>query len=334
VENAPSKVTVVVIAPALGDDLQWISDVDPRIDVINGNALARGTDGGERLLRDADVVLTGYPVPDGIAARAPHLRWAQQTQAGVSNLHGKDLWASDVVLTSTRGFVSATGIAEYVIAGVYYFARGLEEATRQQAAGEFGRRGYGLRAVTGATIGVVGLGGIGREVARLARAAGMKVLATRRSVTAPQPDTGEVDLLLPAADLVKLAEASDYVAVCAQLTAQTRHMLDAEVFAAMKPDTVLINVARGEIVDEGALIAALREGRLRGALLDVYEGELDGKPPPRELVELPQVVLTPHISGGGDPLGREPAKRLFAENLRRYLDGQPLLNQVDRARGY
>ena len=134
-ENAPSKITVVVIAPALGDDLQWISDIDPRIDVINGNALARGVDGGERLLRDADVVLTGYPVPDGIAARAPRLRWAQQTQAGVSNLHGKDLWASDVILTSTRGSVSVTGIAEYVMAGVYYFARGLEEATRQQAAG-------------------------------------------------------------------------------------------------------------------------------------------------------------------------------------------------------
>ena len=162
----------------------------------------------------------------------------------------------------------------------------------------------------------------------------MKVVATRRSVAAPQPDTDGTDLLLPAADLVKLAEASDYVAVCAQLTAQTRHLLDAEVFAAMKPDAVLINVARGEIVDEDALIAALRDGRLRGALLDVYEGELDGRPPPRELVQLPQVVLTPHISGGGDPLGREPAKQLFAENLRRYLDGQPLLNQVDRARGY
>jgi phosphoglycerate dehydrogenase-like enzyme len=143
-----------------------------------------------------------------------------------------------------------------------------------------------------------------------------------------------VDLLLPAGDLIKLAEASDYVAVCAQLTAQNRHLLNAEMFAAMRPETVLINVARGELVDEESLVAALREGRLRGALLDVYEGELDGKPPPRELIELPQVVLTPHISGGGDRAGRDPAKRLFAENLRRYLDGQPLLNQVDRARGY
>ena len=160
--TTPSKITVVVIAPALGHDLQWISDVDPQIEVIDGNALARGTDGGERLLQDADVVLVGYPVPAGIAARAPYLRWAQQTQAGVSNLHGTDLWESGAILTSSRGSVSATGIAEFVIAGVYYFARGLQEATRQKAASEFGRRGYDLRPVTGATIGVaLVLGSIG-----------------------------------------------------------------------------------------------------------------------------------------------------------------------------
>ena len=134
--------------------------------------------------------------------------------------------------------------------------------------------------------------------------------------------------------LTELAAASDYVAVCAQLTPETRGMIGARVFAAMRPASVLINVARGELVDEDALVAALREGRLRGALLDVYDGELDGRPPRPELVELPQVILTPHISGRGDPEGVEPAKRLFAENLRRYLDGQPLLNQVDRNRGY
>jgi phosphoglycerate dehydrogenase-like enzyme len=332
--NTPARITVVVIAPALGHDLQWISDVDPRVDVIDGSAVARGAEGSERLLHAADVVLVGYPVPPEIAGHAPRLRWVQQTQAGVSNLHGTDLWESDVILTSSRGVVSATGIAEYVMAGVYYFGRGLQEATRQKAASEFGRPGYGLQPVTGATIGVVGLGGIGREVARLARAAGMKIVATRRSVVAPHSDTDGVDLLLPAADLVRLAGASDYIAVCAQLTTQSSRMLGSDVFAAMKPDSVLINVARGELIDEDALVAALQEGRIRGAFLDVYDRELEGVPPRRELVELPQVILTPHISASGDLVGREPARRLFAENLRRYLDGQPLLNQVDRARGY
>jgi phosphoglycerate dehydrogenase-like enzyme len=111
-------------------------------------------------------------------------------------------------------------------------------------------------------------------------------------------------------------------------------MIGAEVLAAMKPHAVLINVARGEVIDEDALVAALRAGRIAGAVLDVYAGELAGRPPRRELVELPQVVLTPHISGMGDPDGNEPAQRLFAENLRRYLQGQPLLNLVDRSRGY
>ena len=330
----PSKVTVVVIAPFLGPDLQWIADVDPRVVVVDGSALARGADGGERVLESAEVILVGYPVPQGLAQRAPRLRWVQHTQAGVSNLHGTDLWESGVILTSSRGAVAATGIAEYVMAGVGYFARGLDEAVRQKAAGEFGRSRYRLRPLEGAAIGIVGLGGIGREVARLARAAGLKVIATRRSVVTPQAGTGGVDLLLPAADLTELAAASDYVAVCAQLTAQTRGMLGAGVFAVMKPDTVVINVARGELIDEDALVAALLEGRIRGALLDVYDGELDGRPPRRELVELPQVILTPHISAGGDPAGYEPAKLLFAGNLRRYLDGQPLRNQVDRARGY
>lgn len=325
---------MVVIAPNLGPDLGWVTDVDPRLEVLDGNALAQDIDSGKPLLERAEVILLGYPVPHGIIERAPHLRWVQHTQAGVSNLHGTDLWDSQVILTSSRGAVAATGIAEYVIAGASYFARGLHEATRQKAAGEFSRGGYGLRALTGATIGIVGLGGIGAEVARLARVAGMQVIATRRSVASPKRDAEGVDLLLPADKVAELATASDFVAVCVMLTPATEQMIGAEVLAAMKPHAVLINIARGEVVDEDALIAALQAGRIAGAVLDVYAGELAGLPPRRELVEFPQVVLTPHISGLGDPDGYEPVKRLFAENLRRYLDGQPLLNLVDRSRGY
>jgi len=320
-----------VIAPNLGSDLGWLTDVDPRLEVLDGNALAQQIDDGRPLLEGAEVILLGYPVPRGIVERAPHLRWVQHTQAGVSNLHGTDLWDSAVTLTSSRGAVAATGIAEYVIAGAYYFACGLNEATRQKAAGEFSRQTYALGTLTGSTIGIVGLGGIGAEVARLARAAGMRVIATRRSVASPQRDTEGVDLLLPAGQVTELAAASDVVAVCVQLTPATEKMIGAEVLAAMKPHAVLINVARGEVIDEDA---ALQTGRLAGAVLDVYAGELAGRPPRRELVELPQVVLTPHISGMGDPGGTEPVKRLFAENLRRYLKGQPLLNLVDRRRGY
>ncbi len=238
---ALSRVTVAVIAPSLGHDLQWIRDVDPRIDVVDGNALVAGVEGGERLLESADVVLLGYPVPQGIARHAPRLAWVHHTQAGVSNLHGTDLWESGAILTSSRGAVAATGIAEYVLAGAYHFGRGLHEATRQKAAAQFDRSAYRLQSLTGATIGVVGLGGIGREVARLARAAGMSVLATRRSVVTRDRDTDGVDLLLPAGELTELAAACDYVAVCAPLTAETRGMIGADVFAAMRAGDILVH---------------------------------------------------------------------------------------------
>jgi len=125
----------------------------------------------------------------------------------------------------------------------------------------------------------------------------MQVVATRRSVASPQRDTEGVDLLLPADQVAELAAASDFVAVCVMLTPATEKMIGAQVLAAMKPHAVLINVARGEVIDEDALIAALQTGRIAGAVLDVYAGELAGRPPRRELLEFPQVVLTPHISG-------------------------------------
>ncbi len=325
-------INVAVLAPALGPDLSYVSAVDSRVRVIDANK-ADGAD-LDAALSVADVLLVGYPLPAVLAARAPHLVWAHHTQAGVSNLRTCDLWTSTVTLTSSRGAMAASAIAEYVVAAAAFFARGLHEGTRQKQAGLFTRDGYDMVALRQATIGVVGLGGIGREVARLARALGMRVLATRRSVTAPAYDTDGADRLLPAGQLHQMAAESDFLAVCAQLTAETAGMIDAAVFAALKPGAVLINVARGEEVDEDALIEALVHGDLRGAVLDVYDGELAGRPARRELRELPQVLLTPHISGRGDPSHWEPNRRLFAANLRRFLDGEPLLNVVDRERGY
>jgi phosphoglycerate dehydrogenase-like enzyme len=339
------EVNVAVIAPVLGRDLSFVSGVDPRVRVFDANFAAPGHRTGSggpapgpellaAVLAQAEVLLVGFPVPDGLAALSPRLVWAHHTQAGVSNLAGTDLWGSQVTLTSSRGAVAATAIAEYALAAAAHFARGLHEGTRQKAAGQFTRDGYQMRTLRGATIGIIGLGGIGQEVARLSRAAGMRVIGTRRSVTAPLADADGADLVLPAARILEVAADSDFLVVCAQLTAQTRGFINASVFAAMKPDAVLINVARGEEVDEDALIDAVTAGRIRGAVPDAYARELAGRPPRPELAALPQILLTPHISGGGDATRAEPLRRLFAENLRRYLDGQPLLNVVDRARGY
>jgi phosphoglycerate dehydrogenase-like enzyme len=345
-EGYVGEVNVAVIAPILGRDLSFVSDVDPRVRVFDASFAAPGrlaNPGGPAapdsgplaaILAQAEVLLVGFPVPEGLAARSPRLVWAHHTQAGVSNLAGTDLWGSEVILTSSRGAVAATAIAEYALAAAAHFARGLHEAARQKAAGQFTRQGYQMRTLGGATMGVIGLGGIGREVARLSRAAGMRVIGTRRSAQAPLPDADGADLVLPAGRILEVAAESDFLVVCSQLTDQTRGFINAPVFAAMKPDAVLINVARGEEVDEDALVEAVTAGRIRGAVLDVYDGELAGRPPRPELTGLPQILLTPHISASGDTNMAGPLRRLFAENLRRYLDSQPLLNVVDRARGY
>jgi phosphoglycerate dehydrogenase-like enzyme len=340
------EVNVAVIAPILGRDLSFVSDVDPRVRVLDANFAAPGHRAGQggpaapsadllaAILTQAEVLLVGYPVPADLTTLSPRLVWAHHTQAGVSNLIGTDLWDSEITLTSSRGTVAATAIAEYALAAAAHFARGLHEATRQKAAGQFRRERYQMLTLRGATMGIIGLGGIGQEVARLSRAAGMRVIGTRRSVTAPLSDADGADLVLPAGRILEVAAESDFLVVCSQLTAETRGFINASVFAAMKPNAVLINVARGEELDEDALVEAVTAGRIRGAVLDVYAGELAGQPPRPELAGLPQVLLTPHISGSGDMKMAEPIRRLFAENLRRYLDGQPLLNVVDRARGY
>jgi phosphoglycerate dehydrogenase-like enzyme len=349
-ERVSDPVTVVIMAPSLGSDVSYAA-IDPRIVVLDANAAfdnerydeapddripAVKVSRKERdhLLGQADVLVVGYPVPRSIVRRAPRLRWAHHTQAGVSNLHRSDLWTSDVTLTSGRGTVAGRAIAEYAIAAAMFVARGLDEATRQKRDGRFIRRGYRMRTVEGSTMGVVGLGGIGREVGRIAQALGMRVVATRWSIDAPETDVDGADVVLPADQLLELAAQSDYLVVCSQLTDQTRGMIGAAVFAAMPPHGVLVNVARGEEVDEDALLGAINADQIAGAILDVRAGELEGRPPRPELLEHPRIVLTPHLSGTGDRASYDLGRRLVADNLRRFLDGERLLNVVDRQRGY
>lgn len=347
-ESVP--VTVLAMAPGLGADLSYLA-VDPRVVVLDGLAAFaselhdEGSSGRapdievprderDRLFAEADVLIVGYPVLRSIAGRAPRLRWAHHTQAGVSNLHRSDLWTSEVMLTSGRGAVSARAIAEYAIAAVLSSARGLDEAGRQKRDGRFTRRGYAMRSIAGSILGVVGLGGIGREVGQMAQALGMRVVATRWSIEGPEEDVDGADLVLPADRLLEVAAQSDFLVVCSQLTEQTRGMIDGAVFGAMPPHAVLVNVARGEEVDEDALLEAVQAESIAGAVLDVQDGELEGRRPRAELLEHPRILLTPHLSGMGDRSGPEPGRQLVGENLRRYLAGEPLHNVVDRSRGY
>jgi phosphoglycerate dehydrogenase-like enzyme len=341
---------VVICAPIMGTDLAPVRAVDPSTNVIDGNeafvALNRARKARDaaaihraeaeigRLLGQADVLCMMYPMLENAAALAPDLQWLHHTQAGVSNLWSCDVWdARHITITSGRGHVRTTPIAEYVIAGAMSFARTLHEAYADKRAGSLDGAHYEPFRIEGSTMGVIGLGGIGREVARLSKALGMRVVATRRSASAVERDSEGVDLLLPAAELRRLAADSNFIAVCTALTRETQGFLDAAFFSATRKRPVLINISRGEVIDEKALLAALEAGQLRGAVLDVYAGELEGRPPRPELIFEPNIVLTPHISGFGS-VADTRFMDLFCENLRRFIDGRELLNVVDRERGY
>ena len=286
----------------------------------------------DRLLAEAEVIVGGFPLPRDLRSRAPRLKWFHQRQAGASNLFDYDLWGSDVAVTTSRGVANPLPIAEYAVAGMMHFAMGFERAERDRAAGIFSHRGYRPLLVAGKTACVVGAGGIGLEVGRLCGALGMRVVGTRRSpqLGAPLP-AGFRELGGPEA-LDQYLPQSDFVAICCQWTPETTGLFNPARFALMKPGAVLVNVARGEIIDEDALDAALAADRLRGVVLDVYIGEFEHLPPAR-LWHHPKVLLTPHVSNGSDE-GRHGGIELFCDNLRAYLAGRPLHNVIDWRRGY
>jgi glyoxylate/hydroxypyruvate reductase len=286
----------------------------------------------DRLLAEADIVLGGWPFPLDLRARAPRLKWFHQRPAGASNLLLGDLWGSSVVVTTSRGLGNTLAMAEYAVAGILYFAKGLHRAAVDRGAAAFDHHAYRPLLLDGKTVCVVGAGGIGLDVGRLCAALGLRVLGTRRR---PQP--GEslppgFSALGGAADLDRFLPESDFVVICCQWTPETTRLFDKTRFAAMKPRSVLVNVARGEIVDEEALADALSRDHLRGAALDVYVGEFEHTPLPR-LWSDPKVLITPHVSAASDQ-DRHGAITLFCDNLRAYLDGRKLRNVVDWERGY
>jgi phosphoglycerate dehydrogenase-like enzyme len=287
----------------------------------------------DHVLADAEVILGGWPFPKDLRSRAPRLKWFHQRPAGASNLRFGDLWGSDVVVTTSRGLGSTLAIAEYTVAGIVWFAKGLHRAVVDRQNASFDFRSYRPMLLEGKTLCVIGAGGIGREVGRLAAGLGIRVIGTTRSGPAPgaAPPPG-FETLGTAADLDPFLARSDFVAVCCQWTPETTNLIDGTRLTAMKPGVILANVARGEIVDETAVAEALASGHLRGVVLDVYNGEFEG-PPPEDLWRDPRVLITPHVSGMSDET-RHGAIDLFCENLRAWLDGRTLQNVVDWTVGY
>jgi phosphoglycerate dehydrogenase-like enzyme len=270
------------------------------------------------------VVCLTFPFPLRLRDRLARVRFVHQLPAGVSNLSRGDLWGSPVPITSGRGAGNTLAIAEWTLATSLVLLKDLLPRP-----GPLHRRAFHPRQVAGKTMGVVGLGGIGREVARLAAALSMRVIGSRRSADQP---VACVERLYGPANLHALLAESDLVVLTTQLTRETERLIDAAALAAMRPGAYLLNVARGELVDEAAVLGALRSGHLGGFASDVYVGEFD-HPPPAELLAHERVLLTPHTSAMSDHAsGRSRA--IFRDNLLRCLRGEPLLNQVDWERGY
>ena len=289
-------------------------------------------DGREQELDDAEIIFTWALKPEQFA-RAARLQWIHCPAAAVHQLMFPELVNSNAILTNGRN-VHGKVVAEHVLALIFALAKNLPYAMRLQA-----RRVWGPelmwaenarpREVSGATLGLVGIGSIGREVAKSAAALGMNVIATRQDPNKPMPES--VREVFATNDLSAMLAESDYVVLAVPVTASTKKMIDAERLAAMRPNACLINVGRGSVLDEVALEHALRTKKIAAAALDVFEQE----PLPQDspLWEMENALITPHTAGLTEKLW-ERQYAFFSENLRRFMNGQPLLAVVNKQKGY
>ncbi|MGE0543195.1 MAG: D-2-hydroxyacid dehydrogenase [Dehalococcoidia bacterium] len=335
-------VDVLLTVPFGEDFRQRLAGVDPSLNVreatqplrqlLRGEVpedpdAARAAEEDAATLLPATEVIVGWArFPVEALQWAERLRWIQALSAGVDRLDPRVL--ERITLTNGNG-LGAEPIAEHVICHLLMLARGAPVFMRRQVEHHWDRSGQS-REIAGMTMGIIGMGAIGSAVARRARALGLRVLAIRRSVMQRSPDL-VADEVCPPDDLPYLLGASDVVVLATPLTPETRGLIGAPQLRAMRPGSYLINIARGGVVDEPALIAALSEGHLGGAGLDVFAEEPLRADSP--LWDLPNVIITPHVAASSERY-MDRVEDLVCDNMRRYLDGKPLRNVVDMDRGY
>ena len=276
--------------------------------------------------------LFSWHLPPEILPLARRLRWLHTPAAGIEHLMYPALRSSDILITNCRG-LAGDAIAEHMLALMLALSRRLHDVVRLQLSQRWGQDFMWSSEPTpfrlaGRTLGIVGLGGVGGQVARRAKALGLRVVAIRRKASAK---SRFVDLLLAPDRLPELLEQSDFVALAVPLTPQTRGLIGAQELAKMKRSAYLLNAGRGELVNETALVRALRERAIAGAALDVFQNE----PLPRRSIlwRVPNLIVSPHYAGTY-PEHLSRATDLFEENLRRFIAGGPLKNLVDKKVGY
>jgi phosphoglycerate dehydrogenase-like enzyme len=336
--------TLLITAPFAA---QWLERLrtrwpDLRIELLSPRSMRTVP---EILWREVEILYTSFATELPLPAQAPRLRWVQLYSAGPDQILDDPLFHTAVVFTTASG-VHAINMAEYVLGIVLaWFQRLpclLEWQRRRRWPAPQERDSMATRAeLRERTIGIVGYGSIGREVARLATAFGMRVLAMQRGTDHRDrgfqfPGIGDAEGTLPerfytADQLHDLLRECDVVVIAVPLTAQTRRMFDEAAFSAMKPTAFLVNIARGDVCDEDALVAALETQQIAGAALDVFHQE--PLPANHPLWHLSNAFISPHSAGLTSQYG-ERAAAIFEENLHRYFAGDDLYNVVDKTQGY
>ncbi|MFN8521447.1 MAG: D-2-hydroxyacid dehydrogenase, partial [Chloroflexota bacterium] len=294
---------------------------------------------------EVEVLFASHPPPD--VSGVPRLRWFQTFSAGLDDALAQDPWRDGLTVTNGSG-IHAVHMGEYVLGAVLLWSERLEARLANRATRrwdrDFASRELRGRRLRGRTVTIVGYGSLGREAARMLHALGMRILAVkadpgrRADAGWREPGTGDPEGALPdrlvgTDGLLEVVGESDVVVLTLPATPRTLGLIDATVLGAMRPHALLVNVGRGALVDQGALVESLAARRRGGAVLDVTTPE--PLPPDHPLWALPNCLVTPHLSGWGDQAALwHTTALLFAENLRRYAAGEPLLNVTSRAAGY
>lgn len=275
-------------------------------------------------LKEADIIFSISSFPQKILDQAMNLKWLQVSSAGVNQLPLTSLRDRGILLTNVRG-MHGDCISEYVLAMMFALNRQIPQVLQYQKAGQWHKLSQSM--LKDRTLGIIGLGGIGQVLAQKASALGMNVIGLRNS-TKPAEHVSHMYLQK---DICDFMAHSDYVAVCCPLTPETTGLVSKEAIASMKPTASLINIARGQVVDESALIEALQQKKIASAALDVFWKE--PLPESSPLWKLDNLILTPHVAGDMVDY-TERAAKIFTDNLERYLKKQPLQGVVDYQLGY
>jgi phosphoglycerate dehydrogenase-like enzyme len=319
--------TILVLAAPNEPQLAMLAALPPETGIAVGNT----AEAFERAAGEAGVIFNwsgSRALLSEVFGLCPRLRWVHCRSAGLEDVLFPELVESPVPLTNGSGVFSPP-LGEFVLGAVLYFAQGFRRLIRNQMAGVW--EPADIAEIGGRTAGIVGYGDIGRAVAARLHAMGMRVVALRRHGPPTQHADPLVSRIYGPDGLLEMIAQCDYLVVTAPLTAETRGMIGAREFAAMKPDAVVINVGRGAVIDEEAMIQALRDKRIQGAALDVFTTE--PLPPGHPFFQLENVLLSPH-SADHTPDWLDRAMQFFLAQFERFAMGEALHNVVDKKRGY